>query len=112
MTGQRSNYCRHGNYIGTPLGADYLCGLCEDGADILVELPCWELVVIDEDGDRVQQPLNRTYDKAKVSEWQTGPLMSGWPDRFVINETTYRTWVTEDDIVEMKELGYPATIIN
>ncbi len=22
-------YCKHGNYIGTPGGADYMCGLCE-----------------------------------------------------------------------------------
>ena len=23
--------CRHGNYVGTPGGADYICGACEDG---------------------------------------------------------------------------------
>lgn len=23
-------YCRHGSYVGTPLGIDLLCGFCED----------------------------------------------------------------------------------
>lgn len=26
-----NNYCIHGQYIGTPWGADYICGYCEDG---------------------------------------------------------------------------------
>ena len=25
-----SHYCRHGNYIGDPYGADYICGRCEN----------------------------------------------------------------------------------
>lgn len=25
------DHCMHGTYIGTPCGADYICGLCEDG---------------------------------------------------------------------------------
>ena len=25
-------HCIHGTYIGTPFGADYMCGRCEDGA--------------------------------------------------------------------------------
>lgn len=25
------DYCRHGSYIGTPGGADFLCGWCEEG---------------------------------------------------------------------------------
>lgn len=28
-----SHYCRHGNYIGDPYGADYICGACENGDD-------------------------------------------------------------------------------
>jgi hypothetical protein len=28
-----SHYCRHGNYIGDPYGADILCGACENGDD-------------------------------------------------------------------------------
>ena len=32
-----NNYCKHGTYIGTPSGADYICGACEDGADTLVQ---------------------------------------------------------------------------
>jgi hypothetical protein len=27
----RNPYCVHGTYIGDPYGADYICGLCEDG---------------------------------------------------------------------------------
>lgn len=28
-----SLYCRHGSYLGTWYGPDYLCGACEDGVD-------------------------------------------------------------------------------
>ena len=31
-----SNYCIHGNYTGTPWGADFLCGMCEDGLTRIV----------------------------------------------------------------------------
>lgn len=24
-------YCKHGTYVGTPGGADYICGACEEG---------------------------------------------------------------------------------
>lgn len=27
------NYCRHGNFIGNPYGADYMCGWCESGEE-------------------------------------------------------------------------------
>lgn len=27
----RSFYCRHGRYIGSPGGPDYMCGYCESG---------------------------------------------------------------------------------
>ena len=29
-----SCYCEHGTYIGTPYGADHICGYCEDGVTI------------------------------------------------------------------------------
>jgi hypothetical protein len=29
--GQASHYCRHGTYVGSWAGPDYLCGPCEDG---------------------------------------------------------------------------------
>jgi hypothetical protein len=28
-----SHYCKHGNYIGTPYGADYMCHWCEMGEE-------------------------------------------------------------------------------
>lgn len=27
------NYCKHGTYIGTPGGADFMCGACEAGEE-------------------------------------------------------------------------------
>lgn len=33
-TTESSTYCRHGRYVGTPGGADYICGLCEDGVGV------------------------------------------------------------------------------
>lgn len=27
------SYCKHGTNLGTPYGADYLCGYCEDGIE-------------------------------------------------------------------------------
>lgn len=32
-----SNYCRHGTYIGTPWGGDFMCGLCESGEEPVPE---------------------------------------------------------------------------
>ena len=26
-------FCKHGTYIGTPHGADHMCGYCEDGTE-------------------------------------------------------------------------------
>lgn len=28
------NYCKHGVYVGTPGGPDYMCGYCESGLDV------------------------------------------------------------------------------
>lgn len=25
------NYCKHGTYVGGPLGPDFMCGWCEEG---------------------------------------------------------------------------------
>lgn len=33
----RSNYCRHGRFVGDPYGPDYMCGLCEDGITVYDE---------------------------------------------------------------------------
>lgn len=38
----RSNYCKHGTYIGDPYGPDYLCYWCEMGIDPPPP-PKWEL---------------------------------------------------------------------
>jgi len=37
--------CVHGTYIGTPGGADYMCGYCEEGLDFWVEDPSYRLTV-------------------------------------------------------------------
>lgn len=31
--GYDPHYCKHGNYVGTWWGPDYMCGPCEDGAE-------------------------------------------------------------------------------
>ena len=42
--------CVHGTYVGTPGGADFMCGLCEDGLDYWVEDPSYELMIGLNDG--------------------------------------------------------------
>lgn len=42
------NYCKHGNHISNPSGPDHICSLCEDGADYLVNIPCWRIFLNDE----------------------------------------------------------------
>jgi hypothetical protein len=44
------DHCVHGTYVGTPGGADYICGLCEDGLDYWVEDPSYELTISVNDG--------------------------------------------------------------
>jgi hypothetical protein len=38
-------YCKHDTNIGTPGGSDYLCGDCESGRDILIQVERWEVKV-------------------------------------------------------------------
>ena len=35
--------CRHGAYVGGPLGPDYLCGLCESGLNVPIQLEVREI---------------------------------------------------------------------
>lgn len=39
------DFCRHGRYIGTPGGADYMCQLCELGFDRWVADPLWGVML-------------------------------------------------------------------
>ena len=39
------SYCVHNHYIGTPGGADFMCGLCEDGLTYFVSDPAYRLVI-------------------------------------------------------------------
>lgn len=39
------NHCKHGTAIGTPGGADFMCGLCEMGFDVWVPEPTFQLGV-------------------------------------------------------------------
>lgn len=41
-------HCIHGSYIGYPGGADYICGMCEDGLHILVTVVSIELQLYDQ----------------------------------------------------------------
>lgn len=42
--------CQHGTSLGTPGGADLMCGYCEDGLDVWVDDPRFRLVQITNDG--------------------------------------------------------------
>ena len=37
-------HCQHGTALGTPGGADLMCGLCEDGLDVWIDDPRFRLV--------------------------------------------------------------------
>jgi hypothetical protein len=46
-----SQYCKHGTFIGSWWGPDYLCGACEDGLDTLKTATRWRSVVYVTCGD-------------------------------------------------------------
>ena len=59
-------FCRHGTYVGTPHGADHLCGACEDGADY---------VIVDSAGKRVEREASyRKEDAERIVrlQWALG----------------------------------------
>ena len=50
---RESVYCMHGNYVGYPGGADYMCPYCEDGANTLYKADCYYIQGIVEDTGEV-----------------------------------------------------------
>lgn len=40
-TNDESQYCKHGTFIGSWWGPDYMCGLCEDGVSVLSQQRMW-----------------------------------------------------------------------
>jgi hypothetical protein len=39
--GDRSQYCKHGRFIGSWWGPDYICGACEDGIAVCADCERW-----------------------------------------------------------------------
>lgn len=56
-----SNYCRHGQFIGNPYGADYMCGWCESGEEppTQAEEDAWTLAEAERKYDHLVIALER-----------------------------------------------------
>jgi hypothetical protein len=60
--------CKHGTAIGTPGGADFLCGLCESGMDYWIPEPSFQVFMAfnpDHDGS---VPATRWRDRYLLSD--------------------------------------------
>jgi hypothetical protein len=62
------DHCIHGTAIGTPGGADFLCGLCEDGYDTWVEDPTYELTI----------QLDIMAYPTAITSWQASNIETKW----------------------------------
>jgi len=93
-------HCRHGNYIGYPGGADFMCPHCEMGENVLKEGKLWKVVA--NFGDETIA-LNTFYSEeeadaqvARYEELLKGKS-GGKPTTFHVVEKTYQYWDTEED---------------
>ena len=86
------DYCVHGVYVGTPGGADYLCGLCEDGLTFFVKRPLYQLgcnlptgqwySVGDSFDDPSAVPL-RTFARMRRAMKSLSPIIDSWQVKIV-----------------------------
>lgn len=96
-----SNYCKHGSYIGTPGGADYLCGACESGADTFIE---GVEIVLCHIG-RPHRDLGVIY--RTTSDERIGHLWKLWrviltndvAGEWSVERRTFREWVRQDEVL-------------
>ena len=62
------NYCIHGTNIGTPGGADLMCGACEDGYTVLHQCPACGQRMWRKYGQRVRHESNASARSKRASE--------------------------------------------
>ena len=104
---KNSFYCKHGHFIGGPLGPDYICGLCESGADILVKVPCWK-IYLTPDPDKEGQLYKTVYSIEGLKT--TNPLFgiadnAGKYSMVTLEIALEQIWVAEADFDDAPTLG-------
>lgn len=93
--------CKHGTFIGSWWGPDYLCGLCEMGADYHahVDYTLYSLSIVT-DGERFVTPTNTTSrEKIEREAAMWADLLPGSIVTIVERSDTREVWMTYDEAV-------------
>lgn len=100
-----SPYCVHGTYIGYPLGPDYMCGACEDGATyLIVGVPMWRIDLIPtEDSPSESWKKYRFLESIPEHNWD---FMEKYPERFILTLDKQDIWATFEEAEEARADGY------
>lgn len=96
-------YCVHGKWLGYPGGPDYMCGLCEEGRTVQVQLPKWEMYRV----DRGERRLLRTFYtelEAEIAEALWTHVLASVGMELEIVEGLYVAWVTPEKKAEIEAL--------
>lgn len=101
--------CIHGVYVGG-CGVDYMCGLCEGGADVLVTYPRFTLSYR---ATPTAEPIliDRRY-RAGHLETAYEKLIAGSPSSFTIDEDREYGWVRASEVGEMTDVEVIDLIIH
>lgn len=95
-------WCMHGTFIGSWWGPDYLCGLCEDGATLLVpvERTRW-IVIVDGVSPRTGLPYHEeqsAYDEAAANVFASfANEIPNVTATVVCERRTEMVWVVPED---------------
>lgn len=102
----RDGYCKHGKYVGGGVGIDWMCGLCEDGADVLVQADGYIVQLNFQDGTSIADRNNQWYAdrdaamnrirhlNATAEKYGSEAFIAAW-----LMPETRRFWVRPQDVL-------------
>lgn len=95
--------CRHGVNLGTPGGADLMCGYCEMGLDTWVEDPLWQLQFsVTWDGHQLVPPT------ATDIQWRESGTFKHVTERLISAGITWQQVADESNADVVMEFWFKA----
>ena len=98
-------HCKHGTYIGYPVGPDFMCGACENGQDTLIHGIQATLEIRIKDGVSGDWSpwfkADHVWDVGNIGKFDTVLGICEASPKTVehrITETPYAYWGTEDEV--------------
>lgn len=85
-------HCIHGTNVGTPGGADLMCGLCEQGLDQWVPDPQFELMIWTRADDWWPARGIRTWYQSDIDETDPFGLIAGFIDLLIDPDEPLLGW--------------------